>query len=104
MEYSKSPSFKVKAKMEYDFERKMFVTPPETEFMHDLDSSKESSEFILSAKRHKDLQPSSPISNNPVAGVMMNLRYELDQLSAAVLKVERLALWYKTGPYSLWFQ
>lgn len=104
MEYSKTPSFKVKAKMEYDFERKMFVTPPETEFMHDLKSSKESSEFALSSKALKDKNPSSSFSSNPIAGIMMNLRYELDKLSAAVLKVERLALWYKSGPYRLWFQ
>lgn len=104
MEYSRTPCFKIKAKMEYDFLKNAFVSPNQCEFVHDLESTKECSEFLLRSKRTAKQAEESKVESQAVGGVMMNFRYELAHLTAAVLKVERLALWYRTGLFSLWFQ
>lgn len=104
LEYSKSPCFKIKAKMEYDFMKNGFVSPKPSEFVHDLESTKECSEFMLRTKKVETGTQPIPQEKEAIAGVMMNFRYELSHLSAAVLKIERLALWYRTGLFSLWFQ
>lgn len=104
MEYSRSPCFKIKAKMEYDFIKNSFVTPSQSEFVHDLESTKECSEFLLRSKKTIQPIPAGEAPKSSVAGIMMNFRYELSHLTAAVLKVEKLALWYRTSFFSLWFQ
>lgn len=104
MEYSKAPCFKIKAKMEYDFVKNSFVTPNQSEFVHDLESTKECSEFLLRSKKPAPASVEGVPLKTATAGVMMNFRYELSHLTAAVLKVEKLALWYQTNFFGLWFQ
>lgn len=100
--YSKNPAFKLMAKIEYDFARQQFSTPTAGEFVHDLETARPFSNFVLVEKAEKSRAAASEEPN--AAGVMLDFRYELSSLPSSVLKVESMALWYRAARCSAWFQ
>jgi len=97
--YSQTCAFKLMAKIEYDFVHKRFASPAAGEFVHDLETARPFSNFVLVDKSDSQGQ-----TETSAAGMMLDFSYELSSLPTSVLKVETMAIWYRASLCSVWFQ